>query len=215
MNNFLRIAFFIFVVHPLLIIFIGLNVFNRHNLPRKEQFILIANHNSHLDTAALLSLFPLSQLKNIRPVAASDYFLKNKFVAWLSTTLLNILPIPRAGFSKSNNPISMMSEALERGESLILFPEGSRGEPEKMDSFKTGIAHLIKKHPQVPVLPMFLKGMGKSLPRGEALLIPFFCDVVIGKLSYFAGSKEEIVKALEDSVNELRKLIDENYETVI
>jgi 1-acyl-sn-glycerol-3-phosphate acyltransferase len=208
MNNFLRILFFIFIVKPLLFIFTGFNVFNKHNLPLNQQFILIANHNSHLDAVSLMNLFPLSQLHKIKPVAASDYFMKSSFLAWFSTTFLNILPIPREDFTKSNNPLTIMTKALEEGNSLIIFPEGSRGEPEKMENFKVGVAHIINKNPNIAVLPVFLKGMGRSLPKGELILVPFFCDVVIGKATFFKGTKNEITQQLEQAVKELSILFE-------
>ncbi len=207
----LRVLFFALIVRPILIVLIGLNVFNHQNLPslKKQQVILIANHNSHLDTVALMSLFPFQELHKIRPVAASDYFMKNKFVAWFTTTFLNILPIPRSGFTKSNNPLTIMSKALNEGHSLLIFPEGSRGEPEKMSAFKTGIAHLIHKFNEVPVLPVFMRGMGKSLPKGEVLIIPFFCDIVIGEAKLMNGTKEEITEQLEESVKGLQSKLHE------
>ena len=208
MKNLLRILFFLVIVRPLILFVMGVNVFGRENLPLNKQFILVSNHNSHLDALALMNLFPLKQLKHVHPVAASDYFMKNPFISWFSTTFLNIVPIPRSGFTKTNNPLTCMGEILSKGDSLIIFPEGTRGKPEIMASFKSGIAHLIGKYPSVPVLPIFMKGMGKSLPRGEMILVPFYCDVIIGQPQYFFGTKEEIVKQVEEAVINLRKKFD-------
>lgn len=179
---------------------IGTNIFGRENLPLNKQFILVANHNSHLDALALMNLFPLKQLKHIHPVAASDYFMQNPLISWFSTTCLNIVPIPRTKFTKSDNPLTRMGEILSKGDSLIIFPEGTRGEPEVMANFKSGIAHLVGKNPSIPVVPIFLKGMGKSLPKGEIILVPFYCDVIIGQSQDFSGTKEEIVKKIEEAV---------------
>lgn len=203
MQQWLRILFFIGVVKPLLTIVLGINLFGKQNLPTRSQFIMVANHNSHLDALALLNLFPLRQLHTIHPVAAEDYFFTNPVTAWLSTTFLNIIPIPRQGFTKSNNPLTRMGNALDNGQSLIIFPEGSRGQPETMETFKSGIGHLIQKYPDIPVIPVFLKGMGRSLPKGEYILVPFFCDVVIGPPQHPSGRREEIVHALEAVVRSL------------
>jgi 1-acyl-sn-glycerol-3-phosphate acyltransferase len=205
MQNFLRILFFIAVVKPFLKLVLGVNVFGKNNLPARGQVILVANHNSHLDAVVLMNLFPLKQLRTVHPVAAADYFMQNAFLAWFSTTFLNILAIPRSGFTKSNNPLTRMGEVLEKGESLILFPEGSRGEPEKMAEFKTGIAHLIQKFPKVPVVPVFTKGLGKSLPKGEAVLVPFFTDIIIGEPRLFTGTKEQILSDLQAAILRLKE----------
>ncbi len=207
-NHLIRILFFLFIIKPFLIVFIGISVFGKENLSAlKSPFILIANHNSHLDTFTLMNLFPLTQLHHIKPVAAADYFMSNGFLKWVSTTLFNIIPISRKKISRSNNPVAIMGNAIESGHSLIVFPEGSRGEPEVVQGFKSGIAHLINKYPEVPVIPVFLKGMGRSLPKGEIAPLPLFCDVMIGEPQFYSpqcdGDKPKIVKQLEQDVEQL------------
>lgn len=204
-----RIGFFLLIVKPVLAVMLGVNLFRRENLPRQGPFILIANHNSHLDTIALMNLFPLKELHRIHPAAAADYFMRNRLLAWFSTSFLNIIPIPRSGFTKSDNPLTRMSAVLEQGDSLIVFPEGSRGQPEQMSEFKSGIAHLIRKYPHIPVIPVFLRGLGRSLPKGEFLPVPFFCDIVIGAPCFPHGEKAEIVSSLEQTVHNLAKALSE------
>src|SRR5687767_5282689 len=115
MKFWIRILFFLLVIKPLLGLALGVNVFGKKNLVGQKQFIMVANHNSHLDAIALLNLFPLLKMYQIHPVAASDYFMSNPVLAWFSTTLMNIIPIPRANFTKSNNPLTKMGEVLEKG----------------------------------------------------------------------------------------------------
>jgi 1-acyl-sn-glycerol-3-phosphate acyltransferase len=192
-----------FLIRPFLRLFIGLRVRGRQHLPVDDPFILIANHSSHLDTISLLSLFRLARLRRIRPVAAADYFERNKFVAMLTRTLFNILPIARTRITTENNPLRRMKEALDAGESLIIFPEGTRGRGDEISEFRPGVAHLISKMPDVPVVPVYLVNMGRSLPKGEFVPVPFFCEIRIGRPRTFQGSKQEIVKQLETSVREL------------
>lgn len=208
--------FFALIARPLLMVVMGVNVYGRHHLPPLRPglpFIVVANHNSHLDALALMSLFPLRRLAYLHPVAASDYFMSNPLVAWLVTRLMNILPIPRSALSKTNHPIELMSQQLQRGHSLILFPEGSRGEPEVMGELKRGVAHVIKRHPGVPIIPVFLKGMGRALPRGEVVLVPFFCDVMIGPPLLFPNpqDKGEVMRVLTDAFAQLRHQLQSSW----
>ena len=165
--------------------------------------ILIANHNSHLDTLALMSLYPLHQLHRLRPVAAMDYFLRNPLLAWFATRIIRIIPLRRRVKAGQGDPLAEGVEALQRGEILILFPEGTRGEPEQMGELKTGIAHLARRVPEVPVVPIYLHGLGMALPKGEALLVPFFCDVFIGQPIFWTGDRESFMRQTNGAMSRL------------
>ncbi|MCU0290908.1 MAG: 1-acyl-sn-glycerol-3-phosphate acyltransferase [Thermoanaerobaculaceae bacterium] len=205
MRRFLQILFFAAVVRPFLALFIGLRVRGREHLPAADPFVLIANHTSHLDTVALLSLFPLGRLHRIRPVAAADYFLSGRLRAWLSTTLFNILPVARRHVTKTNNPLETMREAVGAGDSLILFPEGTRGGGGEPGRFLPGVAHLVESCPEVPVVPAFLVNLGRSLPKGTFLPVPFFAEVRLGPALHPTGTREEILVQLEVAVQALRE----------
>jgi 1-acyl-sn-glycerol-3-phosphate acyltransferase len=202
-RNVVQMMFFLFAIKPFMALFIGLRVRGREHLREAGPFILIANHSSHLDTMSLLSLFPLQRLRGIRPVAAADYFERNKFVSVLTKTLFNILPIARKNITAENNPIRRMREAIEAGDSIIIFPEGTRGSGQEMGEFRSGVAHLIEKLPGVPVVPAYLVNMGRSLPKGEFIPVPFFCEIRIGAPLILAGNRQEITRALEAAVREL------------
>ena len=203
MNHFLRYLWFVLVIRPLALLIVGVNVRHHEKLVSSQPAIIVANHNSHLDTMVLISLFPLKLLKKIRPVAAADYFLRNKLLSWFALKIIGIIPISRNTGKSKEDPLAGCSQALEQGEVLIFFPEGTRGEPEKITSFKTGIAHLAKGYPKVPVIPVFLYGLGKALPRGECILIPFFCDVVVGDQLFWTGSSAEFMDKLENTMRAL------------
>lgn len=195
--------FFALIVKPFVALFVGLRVFGREHLPAAGPFILIANHSSHMDTVCLMSLFPVRQIGRVRPCAASDYFLANPAVAFLSRAFFNILPIPRKNITAAHNPLSIMGAALERKEGLILFPEGTRGGGERMGEFKSGIAHLVEKYPDVPIIPAYLVNMGRCLPKGHYIPAPFFAEIHIGPAAHPRGTRQEILESLERSVLEL------------
>ncbi|WP_037546823.1 lysophospholipid acyltransferase family protein [Stappia stellulata] len=195
MTRALQLLFFI-LVRIVVTFVLGLNVRRRELLPTSGPAILVANHNSHLDTMVMMSLLPLKQLSTLRPVAAADYFLKTRAMAWFSLNILRIIPIERNRGARRADPLAACHEALRNGEILILFPEGSRGAPEEMTALKKGIAHLAEKNPSVPVIPVFTHGLGKSLPKGSFLLVPFFCDIFVGKPISWPGARDTFMATL-------------------
>lgn len=168
----------VLVLRPIMFL-IGVNVVGRENLMVAGPAIIVANHNSHIDTAALLALVPNRMLPRVHPAAAADYFLRHKALAWFSLRLVGIVPVDRTG--DAADPLADCSRALGRGDAVILFPEGSRGEPEHARAFRRGVAHLIRANPGVPVVPVLIEGAGRVLPKGSVLPIPLGIDVTVGE----------------------------------
>lgn len=193
-------AFHAAVVRPFMAMFIGLRVRGREHLPAGDPFLLVANHSSHLDTVALQSLFPLHRLRRIRAVAAADYFERTRLRSVLSRALFNTLPIERQRVSRTSNPVDAMRLAVEAGDSLILFPEGTRGRGGEVGPFRTGVAALLEQVPGLAAHPVYLRNLGRSLPKGEVLPVPFFCEVTCGLPLRPVGSREVVAEALRDAV---------------
>ncbi len=205
MNRLLQLLFFALIVKPLVLIVLGLNLRGKKRLPLNGPAVIVANHNSHLDTMVLMSLFPLFKMHKVRPVAAADYFLKNRFITWLSLKIIGIIPLDRGGNVDKNTIFDECHKALDNDEILILFPEGSRGQPDRMSSLKKGVYYLIKDRCGVAVTPVVMHGLGYALPKGEALLVPVNVDVIIGPTIDKTTNADEFIDKTMDAFDELNE----------
>jgi len=192
------------IVRPAARLLFGLDVIGADKLPKDGPAIVAANHNSHVDTIVLLCLFPSKLLPKLRPVAAADHFDKGGFGSWFSKNVIGIIPIKRGGASRSEDVLAGAKEALTRGEILVVFPEGSRGEPEEMTRFKTGVARLVEFCPDAKVTPVYLQGAGRSLPKDAKLLVPFNTTAVIGDALSWNGSHHGFVDLLREQIEALK-----------
>ena len=209
-RNSLRIAFVVLVARPVCLIWLGMNVRRREMLPLAGPAVLIANHNSHLDTLALLCLFPLATVPSLRPAAAADYFMRNKLIAWLSLNVIGIVPVFRNN-GASKNPLAGCYEALANNQIILVFPEGTRGEPEQLSELKSGIFFMAQQFPHVPVIPIYLNGMGKSMPKGACLPIPRLVDLYVGAPLEFVANKAEYLQRARQAFGALAKEHDQCF----
>lgn len=172
-----------FFVRWFLKIVVGVKFDRAAFLAKEKKFIIVANHNSHLDTMSIMAALPRQIVSRVKPVAAQDYFGRTKMSEMLSNFFINTLLIPRRRDRENpqNDPIEKMIGALDAGFSLILFPEGTRGEPEKREALKPGIAWVLAQRPDIPYIPVFMSGMGRAMPKDDNLIIPFRASLVFGK----------------------------------
>lgn len=194
-----RILFLRWVIRPLAILFTGMELRNRHRLPTTGPAIICANHNSHVDTAILLSIFPPKTLAKVRPVAAADYFLTNPALSWFARKLVGITPISRA-VERGEDILAPAREALARGDIVLVFPEGSRGKPEEMGPLKAGVARLAEAFPDAPVIPVWIQGAGRVLPKGAVIPVPMNCCVIVGDAIHWTGERPAFMNALKDGL---------------
>ena len=195
----LKQLFFALVVRPLLLLFGGIRVRGLENLPPRGPAILVANHNSHLDTPALMSLFPLRVLPKVRPAAARDYFFATPLRRFVAERLIGILPLERGTVKRAagRHPLQPLADALDRGEIVIIYPEGSRGKPGELRPFRHGFAHLAKMRPHVPVVPVHIRGTDRALPREEALWVPFILDIEIATPYHYEKGVRPFARTIE------------------
>ena len=186
--------------------FIGLKYVNEKTLKNKKQFILIANHNSHMDTMAIMSAIPSRYIHKVHPIAARDFFGGSLFKKILMRYLVNATLIQRDRDDPNNDPIDSMDKMLKKSRSLILFPEGSRGIPGVMAKFKKGLGYLIQRNPEINVIPVYLDNVYKTLPRGKNLILPYNCSIKFGDPIQFKSMEmDDILLSSEKAMQKLMK----------
>jgi len=146
--------------------------------PSEKQRVYFANHSSHLDTILVWAAMPPELRRRVRPVAAADYWGKGRIQRHIALKVLNAVLIDRQ--TRSSDPLEPLKTALAAGDSLILFPEGTRGTGEMPSAFKPGLYHLAKAFPQVELVPVFLDNLRRALPKGSLVPVPLSCVARFG-----------------------------------
>jgi 1-acyl-sn-glycerol-3-phosphate acyltransferase len=201
-----RQLFFVIVVKPLVLVLIGFNIRHLDRLKAQGPHFIAANHNSHLDSLVVMSLFSFSDIPKVKLVAAKDYWCRNRLLTWFSINIIGIVPIERK-VERGSDPLAPILKALDEGYTIVIFPEGSRGEPEQRQPLKNGIARVLETRQEITVTPVFMYGLGKALPRGEALFVPFMCEMNIGVPLRWQDDRRRFVTALDQTFSELAQEI--------
>ncbi|PYT57848.1 MAG: 1-acyl-sn-glycerol-3-phosphate acyltransferase [Acidobacteria bacterium] len=152
--------------------------------PEVKQRIYFANHTSHLDFVVLWSALPSEVRKQTRPVAAQDYWEKG-VKAYLAQKVFRAVLVHRGGNREEARAaactvIDRLAEAMGDTESLILFPEGTRGTGETIAPFRSGLYYLAKRRPEVELVPAYLENLNRILPKGEVLPVPLVSLLTFG-----------------------------------
>jgi 1-acyl-sn-glycerol-3-phosphate acyltransferase len=147
--------------------------------PKAEQRIYFANHQSHADLVMIWAALP-KELRNVtRAIAARDYWTKTPFKQWLTSKVFNVIYVSRER-SADEDPLEPLIEALHSGDSIILFPEGTRGHTGEPQPFKAGLYNLAQKFPKAVLVPAWINNVQHVLPKGEVVPVPVLCSVTFG-----------------------------------
>ena len=147
--------------------------------PKAEQRIYFANHQSHADLVLMWAALP-EELRSItRPIAAKDYWTKTPFKKWITTAVFNAIYVDRVKTGEQD-PLEPLITALASGDSIILFPEGTRGNQEEPQKFKSGLYNLALKFPDVVLVPAWINNVQRVMPKGEVVPVPILCSVTFG-----------------------------------
>jgi 1-acyl-sn-glycerol-3-phosphate acyltransferase len=147
--------------------------------PKAEQRIYFANHQSHADLLMVWAALPKELRHSTRAIAARDYWTQTPFKQWLTSQVFNVIYVARDR-SADEDPLEPLIDALAKGDSLILFPEGTRGHAGEPQAFKAGLYNLALKFPQAVLVPAWINNVQHVLPKGEVVPVPILCSVTFG-----------------------------------
>ncbi len=170
--------------------------------PVPVQRIYFANHSSHGDFVLLWASLPPNLRKLTRPVAGSDYWNTSSVRRYIINRVFNGVLIDRERKDPADNPLQPMLDALGQGDSLILFPEGTRNLEDGLLPFKNGLYHLAKSYPQVEVIPVWIANLNRVMPKGRVLPLPLLCTTSFGAPLQVAEdeSKEQFLSRSRDAL---------------
>jgi 1-acyl-sn-glycerol-3-phosphate acyltransferase len=152
--------------------------------PKAEQRIYFANHQSHLDLVMIWAALP-EELRSItRPIAARDYWANTPFKRWITTEVFNAIYVERGGSAEPGSdpmaPLQPLVDALRSGDSIIIFPEGTRGHTGEPEKFKSGLFTLAQMFPDAVLVPAWIDNVQRVMPKGEVVPVPILCSVTFG-----------------------------------
>lgn len=160
--------------------------------PASHQRIYFANHTSHGDFVLVWTVLPSHLRRQVRPVAAMEYWQKGWLRRLIGQKVFHAVLIAREKITKANDPIAAMTAALDEGHSLIVFPEGSRNlTDDKLLPFKPGLYHLAKARPQVELIPVWIDNLNRVFPKGSLFPVPLICTVSFGAPMMLSEGEEK------------------------
>ncbi len=130
------------------------------NIDPQKSYILVSNHQSNFDIFALLGYLPIQ----FRWIAKAELF-RAPFLGW-AMTRIGYISIERESPKKAYRSMLRAAEAVKKGVSVMIFPEGTRSPDGKLQAFKKGL-FLIALKSQAPILPITIQGTGKIMPKGD------------------------------------------------
>jgi 1-acyl-sn-glycerol-3-phosphate acyltransferase len=160
--------------------------------PAAVQRIYYGNHSSHVDFVLIWASLPTDLRTRTRPVAGADYWNATELKRWMIHQVLRGVVIERTRSEGGPNPVDQMVDALDHGDSLILFPEGTRNTTEApLLPFKSGVYHVAAARPDVELVPVWIENLNRVMPKGEFVPIPLLCTLSFGEPIRIAAGEDK------------------------
>jgi len=159
----------------------GVRAVWRGSLPDLRQRVYFANHRSHGDFVLIWASLPPPLRRLTRPVAGADYWLTSPLRRYIAERVFRAVLIDRSAARGQSNPVGQMGEALAAGDSLIIFPEGTRNLGDALLPFKSGLYHLSRAHPEAELVPVWIENLGRVMPKGSLVPVPLLCSLTFGQ----------------------------------
>jgi 1-acyl-sn-glycerol-3-phosphate acyltransferase len=174
--------------------------------PDTCQRVYFANHTSHMDVIIIWSSLPQEVRTLTRPVAAKDYWMAGRVRRFMANKLFNAILIDRTNIKAHQSPVDYMIREIGHEHSLIVFPEGGRGDGREIGEFKSGLYYLAKKRPDLELIPVHLDNMNRILPRGEVLPVPLLTCITFGPPIWLEADepKTEFLARAREAVRKLK-----------
>lgn len=148
--------------------------------PETRRRVYFANHSSHFDTVAVMAALPWEVRRLTHPAAARDYWGKTRLRRFIAEDLLRAVLIDRNP-EPGSQPLAPLEQLLEKGRSILIFPEGTRADDEEIAAFRSGIYRIGQKFPDVELVPVYLDNLRRILPKGSWLVVPITCTARFGE----------------------------------
>lgn len=158
----------------------GVRAVWRGSAPQVRQRVYFANHRSHGDFVLIWASLPSALRRKTRPVAGADYWLQGRLRRFIANRVFRAVLIDRTAVRGGADPVAQMGEALTAGDSLIIFPEGTRNLGDALLPFKSGLHHLTQAHPEVELVPVWIENLGRVMPKGAFIPVPLLCSLTFG-----------------------------------
>lgn len=148
----------------------------RENIPARSAFILAANHSSHLDSPAIVTA--VGGLRRIWIAAAQDYFFDTMLKRFLFGKVFDTIPFDR--HADGIQGLQRCSIALQRGDGLLIYPEGTRSLTGEINRFKIGAA-VLAAEAGVPLVPVHVANAWELMKKGDRFARPGIITITFGE----------------------------------